>query len=88
MNALSKLIANSTKVKEILKEQSLELGGIKNKCLFVEKFEEKLSKITTAKTEVQNNIYWSPEKFNINILSQPPAVLNKAFYPKTTNEEY
>ena len=49
MNALSKLIATSTKVKEILKEQSLELGGIKNKCLFGEKFEEKLSKFTTAK---------------------------------------
>ena len=41
-----------------------------------------------CKTEVQNNIYWSPEKFHINIPSQPPAVLKKAFYPKTTNEEY
>ena len=45
-------------------------------------------KVHHCKTEVQNNIYWSPEKFNINIPSQPPAVLNKAFYPKTSNEEY
>ena len=49
MNVLSKLIPNSTKVKEILKEQSLELDVIENKYLFGNKFEEKLSKITTAK---------------------------------------
>ena len=40
MNVLSTLISNSTKVKEILKEQSIELGVIENKCL---------GKITTAK---------------------------------------
>ena len=49
MNVLSTLIRNSTKVKEILKEQLLELDGIENKYLFGEKFVEKLSKITTAK---------------------------------------
>ena len=49
MNVLSALTPNSTKVKKILKEKSLELGGIENKYLFGEKFEEKLSKITTAK---------------------------------------
>ena len=49
MNVLSMLIPNSTKAKEILKEQSLELDVIENKYLFGEKFEEKLSKITTCK---------------------------------------
>ena len=49
MNVLSMLIPNSTKVKEILKEQSLKLDEIENEYLFVEKFKEKLSKITTAK---------------------------------------
>ena len=49
MNVLSTLIPNSTKVKEILKEQSLELDVIENKYLFGNKFKEKLSKITTAK---------------------------------------
>ena len=49
MNVLSTLMPNSTKVKEILKDQSLELDGIKNKYLFGENFKEKLSKITTAK---------------------------------------
>ena len=43
------LIPNSIKVKEILKEQSLELDAIENEYLFGGKFEEKLSKITTAK---------------------------------------
>ena len=47
MNVLSTLIKNSTKVQKILREQSLEL--IENKYLSGEKFEEKLSKITTAK---------------------------------------
>ena len=49
MNVLSTLMPNSAKVKEILKDQSLELDGIKNKYLFGENFKEKLSKITTAK---------------------------------------
>ena len=43
------LIPNSIKVKEILKEQSLELDATENEYLFGDKFEEKLSKITTAK---------------------------------------
>ena len=43
------LIPNSIKVKEILKEQSLELDAIENEYLLGDKFEEKLSKITTAK---------------------------------------
>ena len=42
-------IPNSIKVKEILKEQSLELDATENEYLFGDKFEEKLSKITTAK---------------------------------------
>ena len=43
------LIPNSIKVKEILKEQSLELDAIENEYLFGDKFEENLSKITTSK---------------------------------------
>ena len=49
MNVLSMLIPNSTKVKEILKEQSLKLDGIENEYLFGEKCKEKLLKITTTK---------------------------------------
>ena len=42
---------NSTKVNEFLKEQSngIELNRIENQYLIGEKFEEKLSKIPTAK---------------------------------------
>ena len=32
-----------------------------------------------SKTEVQNNIYWTPEKFNINIPSQPPALSSRPY---------
>ena len=61
MNVLWRLISNSTKIKEILKEHSLELDGIENKYLFGEKFEEKLSKITTAKQK-SKTIFTGPQK--------------------------
>ena len=50
MNVFLTLIPNSTKVKQILKNQPLlELDGIEYKYLFGVKFKEKLRKITTAK---------------------------------------
>ena len=81
MNVLSTLIPNSTKVKEILKEQSLELDVIENKYLFGEKFEKKLLNITTAKkkskvifTGLQKNLTStfppSHQPFRAGLLSQ------------------
>lgn len=49
LNILSVLIDNNAKIKEILKEESLTLDNIDNKCLFRYRFEEKLAKITRAK---------------------------------------
>ena len=54
------LIPNSIKVKEILKEQSLELDAIENEYLFGDKSEEKLSKITTAKQKPKT-IFTGPQ---------------------------
>ena len=41
-----------------------------------------------SKIEVQNNIYWTPGKFNINIPSQQPALSSRPSITKTTNEEH
>lgn len=49
MNILSTLIPNSTKVKKMLKEQSLDLNVVENSYQSGERFEEKLSKITSGK---------------------------------------
>ena len=49
LNVLNTLIDNNVKVKEILKEPMLNLDAIGNEYLFGEKFEEQLSKTTTAK---------------------------------------
>ena len=48
LNILNTLIDNSIKVKEILKERSLDLDDMENPYLFGEKF-EKLIKITSSK---------------------------------------
>ena len=48
LNILNILIDNSIKVKEILKERSLDLDDMENPYLFGEKF-EKLIKITSSK---------------------------------------
>jgi len=48
-NILGTLIENSTKVKEILRDQSSSLNDCDNKNLFGDQFEEKLSKDVTAK---------------------------------------
>ena len=73
MNVLSTFIPNSTKIKEILKEQSLELDGIENKYLFGEKFEEKLSKVTTAKQK-SKAIFTGLQKSSISTF--PPSHQN------------
>ena len=70
MNVLSALIPNSTKVRKILKEKSLELGGIENKYLFGEKFEEKLSKITTAKQKFKTKFTGLQKSLS---LTSPPS---------------
>ena len=49
LNILSVLIDNNAKIKEDLKEESLKLDIVDNKCLFRYRFEEKLAKITCAK---------------------------------------
>ena len=83
MNILSTLIPNATKVKEILKEQSLDLDAVENTYLFGEKFEEKLSKITSAKQKSKNiftGLQKSPTpRFSGNpqpFRSGPPPQLN------------
>ena len=43
------MIDNNVRVKELLKETTLNLDAVKNEYLFGEKFEEQLSKITSAK---------------------------------------
>ena len=40
---------NNTRVKETLKEKTLEMHSMDNMYLFADRFEEKLSKIVTAK---------------------------------------
>ena len=49
LNILNTLIDNTIKVKEILKERSLDLDDMENPYLFGEKFEEKPIKIISAK---------------------------------------
>ena len=45
---MNTLIDNSIKLKEVLKELSLDLDDMENPYLFGEKFEEKLIKVTSA----------------------------------------
>ena len=86
MNVLSMLISNSTKVKEVLKEQSLKLDGIENEYLFGEKCKEKLSKVTTAKiksktifTGLQKSLTFPPNHQHLlNRLSVPKQPTKRA----------
>ena len=48
LNILSALIDNKTKVKEILKEESLKLDDVDNSYLFRDHLQEKFVKITSA----------------------------------------
>ena len=83
MNVLPTLIPNSTKLKEILKKLSLEVGGIENEYLFGEIFEERQSRITTTKQKFKAKFTGpQPEKININIPSKPPALLSRPSIPK------
>lgn len=61
MNVLPTPIPNSTKLNEILKKQSLELGGIENEYLFGEILEERQSRITTAKQKFKAK-FTGPQK--------------------------
>ena len=70
MNVFSTFIPNSTKVKEILQKQALELDGIENKYLFGERFEKKPSKITTAKKK-SKKVFTGLQK--ILTLTFPPS---------------
>ena len=83
MNVFLTLIPNSTKVKQILKDQPLlELDRIEYKYLFGGEIQGKTTKDYHSKTEVQNNINWTTEKFNISIPSQPQALSSRSSIPK------
>ena len=81
LNILNRLIDNSIKVKEILKERNLDLDDMENPYLFGEKFEEKLIKITSAKqksksvfTALQQRrkpTFFSRPNYNQPFLSSP-----------------
>ena len=49
LNILNTVIDSSIKINGILKERSLDSDDVKNPYLFGERFEETLSKITSAK---------------------------------------
>ena len=54
---MNTLIDNSIKVKQILKECSLDLDDMENPYLFGEKFDEKLIKITSCQTKIKINFH-------------------------------
>ena len=65
LNILSTLIDNNTRVKEILKEQTLEIDSIDNTYLFGDKFEERLSKVSTAKQKPKSlftGLHWQKKQ--------------------------
>ena len=82
MNVLSMLIPNSTKVKEILKEQSLKLDGIENEYLFGEKFKEKLSKITTTKQKSKTIFIGLQKSLTSTFPPNHQRLLNRLSIPK------
>ena len=86
MNILSALLPNSSKVKEILKEQSLDLNAIENSYLSEEKFEEKLSKIISAKGKYKTIFTWLQKSLTLQFLPvHSPS--EQDLYSKTTNKE-
>ena len=54
LNILPALIDNNTKIIEILKEESLKLDNVGNKCLLRDHFEENLSKVNCAKQKLKS----------------------------------
>ena len=76
LNVLNTLIDNNVKVKEILKEPMLNIDAIDNVCLFGEKFEEQLPKITSAKQKSKSiftGLQRKPNMMNqfVNPVNQP-----------------
>ena len=76
INVLNTLRDNSVKVKEILKEAMLNLDATDNDYLFGEKFEEQLSKITSAKQKskaIFTGLQRKPNMMNqfVNPVNQP-----------------
>ena len=76
LNVLNTLIDNSVKVKETLKEPMLDSDATDNDYLFGEKFEEQLSKITSAKQKskaIFTGLQRKPNMMNqfVNPVNQP-----------------
>ena len=65
LNILSVLIDNNTKIKEKLKEESLKLDIVDNKCLFRYGLKEKLAKRTCAKQKSKSLFTGLQKKANI-----------------------
>ena len=65
VNILSILIDNNMRIKEILKEQTLEMDSIDNMYLFRDKFEEKLFKVVPAKQKSKfllTSLHWQKKQ--------------------------
>ena len=74
MNILSTLLPNSTKAKEILKEQSLDLNEIENSYLSGKKFEEKLLKIISAKRKSKAIFIWLQKSSKPQFSTSPQSL--------------
>ena len=72
LNVLNTLMDNSVKVKEVLNEPMLNLDAIDNDYLFAEKFEEQLSKITSAEQK---------SKSIFTVLQRKPSMMNQFVNP-------
>ena len=68
-NILNTLIDNSIKIKEIVKERSLDLDD-ENPYIFADKFEEKLIKITSAKQK-SKSIFTGLQQRKLTFFSRP-----------------
>ena len=69
LNILLALINNNTKVKEILKEESLKLDDVDNGYLFGERFEKKLAKITSARQKSKSLFTWLQKRLAFRYFS-------------------
>ena len=56
LNVLNTLIKGGNKVKDILEKPSLDLDELSNEYLFREKFQEKLSEVTTVKQKSRSTL--------------------------------
>lgn len=65
LNILSTLIDNNMRVKETLREQTLEMDSIDNMYLFEDKFEKKLSKVMPTKQKSKfllTGLHWQKKQ--------------------------